>query len=208
MSPEDVSDASDVASATTARLLRRLADIDAAVSPRVGGDAPRRRASARLRRAVKIVVSYDDRRVRIRFRRRSSRTRPGRWRFTSRGSRRIRTAAEEATAARALQGPPAAEARAKRASRVTLPRNRRAIPDASPWRSIGNSGTSSTPPTRRRRISRSRETRREHAPKTRARKRWTIVQTVRVTNGFAGRRRFCGKTSSSRAWIDRAPDHA
>lgn len=46
MSPEDVSDASDVPSETTARILRRLADIDAACFPRVGS---RRRRARRLR---------------------------------------------------------------------------------------------------------------------------------------------------------------
>ena len=61
MSPEDVSDASDVPSETTARILRRLADIDAACFPLASDrGVAALAASARLRRAVKIVVSYDD----------------------------------------------------------------------------------------------------------------------------------------------------
>ena len=61
MSPEDVSDASDVPSETTARILRRLADIDAASFPLASDrGVAALAASARLRRAVKIVVSYDD----------------------------------------------------------------------------------------------------------------------------------------------------
>jgi ribosomal protein S18 acetylase RimI-like enzyme len=62
MSPEDVSDASDVPSETTARIIRRLADIDAACFPLASDrGVAALAASARLRRAVKIVVSYDDR---------------------------------------------------------------------------------------------------------------------------------------------------
>ena len=61
MSPEDVSDARDVPSETTARILRRLADIDAACFPLASDrGVAALAASARLRRAVKIVVSYDD----------------------------------------------------------------------------------------------------------------------------------------------------
>ena len=62
MSPEDASDARDVPSETTARILRRLADIDAACFPLASDrGVAALAASARLRRAVKIVVSYDDR---------------------------------------------------------------------------------------------------------------------------------------------------
>lgn len=62
MSPEDVSDASNIPSETTARILRRLADIDAACFPLASDrGVAALAASARLRRAVKIVVSYDDR---------------------------------------------------------------------------------------------------------------------------------------------------
>ena len=209
MSPEDVSDASDVPSATTARLLRRLADIDAACFPLASDrGVAALRASARLRRAVKIVVSYDDHP--------SSNPIPAAFVAYAPGSAAFhvarvatdRTVAEEATRARlrVVVGGGARETRVTR----DAPRG---IDER--FRTRRHGALSETRVRRRRRqpddegFLRSRETRREHAPKTRpARKRVTIVQTVRVTNGFAGRRRFCGKTSSSRAWIDRAPDHA
>ena len=166
--------------------------------------APPRDSGARSRSSSRTTTT----RVRIRFRRRSSRTRPGRRRFTSRGSRRIRTVAEEATRARGASRRRGGGARETRVTRDAP----RGIDER--FRTRRHGALSETRVRRRRRqpddegFLRSRETRREHAPKTRARKRVTIVQTVRVTNGFAGRRRFCGKTSSSRAWIDRAPDHA
>jgi len=120
MSPEDVSDASDVPSATTARLLRRLADIDAACFPLASDrGVAALRASARLRRAVKIVVSYDDHP--------SSNPLPAAFVAYAPGSVAFHVARVATDPNRRRRGHARAalrvveaEARAKRASRVTL----------------------------------------------------------------------------------------
>ena len=208
MSPEDVSDASDGPSATTARLLRRGNDNDAACFP-LASD----RGVAALRARETQARGQDRRLAR----------RPPEFESVSGGVRRVRARVGGVSRREGRDGsePSPKRPRARGASRRRGggARETRVTRDAprgidERFRTRRHGALSETRVRRRRRqpddegFLRSRETRREHAPKTRARKRVTIVQTVRVTNGFAGRRRFCGKTSSSRAWIDRAPDHA